>query len=83
MPQLFLIVLVLVALAFLGLGINIFFFHKPFPETEIGKNKEMRKRGIKCVKGEEMRLANMQKRKINNLKNVSLDLERLQSDENN
>lgn len=77
MLKLFLIVLVLVALAFLGLGINIFFFKKPFPETEIGKNKEMRKRGIKCVKSEEMRLFRVQQRKKQNLQSVTLDIERL------
>lgn len=76
----FLAVLVLVALAFLGLGINIFFFKKPFPETEISRNKEMHKRGIKCAKCEEMRKFRAQQNLKKNLQQVSLDIERLQID---
>ncbi len=74
----FLAVLVLVALAFLGLGINIFFFKKPFPETEISRNKEMHKRGIKCAKCEEMRKFRANQKLKQNFQHVSLDVERLQ-----
>lgn len=54
--KVFLAALVFVGLAVLLLGVNIFFFHRPFPDGEISSNPEMRKRGIKCVKQEEMEL---------------------------
>jgi hypothetical protein len=79
MLQLFLIVLVLIAIAFIALGINIFLFKRPFPETEVSRNKEMHKRGIKCAKCEEMRVFRKQQNLKNSLQHVSLDLERLQS----
>ena len=50
----------LAAVIFVGiavlLGVNIFFFHRPFPDGEISTNPEMRKRGIKCAKQEEMEM---------------------------
>ena len=54
--KVFLAALVFVGLAVLLLGVNIFFFHRPFPDGEISTNPEMRKRGIKCVKQEEMEM---------------------------
>ena len=45
-----------VGLAVLLLGVNIFFFHRPFPDGEISTNPEMRKRGIKCAKQEELEM---------------------------
>ena len=74
----FLAVLVLVAIAFVALAVNILFFNKPFPETEIGKNKEMRKRGIKCAKSEEMLLHRKRMNIKNRLSSVTLDVEQLQ-----
>ena len=52
---------VLAAVVFVGLavllrGVNIFFFHRPFPSGEISTNPEMKKRGIKCAKEEELEL---------------------------
>lgn len=47
--KLFLIVLVLVGLAIIGLCIGIILKHG-FPETHIGRNKDMKERGIKCAK---------------------------------
>lgn len=47
---------IFVGLAVLLLGVNIFFLKKPFPNGEISTNPEMRKRGIKCVKEEEMEM---------------------------
>lgn len=42
-------------LCFLGLGVKIFFSKSgKFPETEIGHNKEMRKRGIMCTRQDEI-----------------------------
>lgn len=56
--------IVFVGAAVLLLGVNIFFFHRPFPDGEISTNPEMRKRGIKCVKQEEIeRLASSRKGK--------------------
>ena len=48
--------IVFVGLAVLLLGVNIFFFHRPFPDGEISTNPEMRKRGIKCAKQEELEM---------------------------
>ncbi|MBR1678354.1 MAG: hypothetical protein IJ701_02740 [Bacteroidales bacterium] len=47
---------IFVGIAVLLLGVNIFFFHRPFPDGEISTNPEMRKRGIKCAKQEEMEM---------------------------
>lgn len=77
----FLAVLALVALAFLGLGVNVFLFKKPFPETEVSRNKEMHKRGIKCAKCEEMRIFRAKQNQKMKLQNVSLDVDRLRQKE--
>lgn len=51
-----LIVAVLLGLCFIGLGFNIIFRRNgKFPETEIERNREMRRRGIHCAKDEEMK----------------------------
>ena len=55
--------IVFVGLAVLLLGVNIFFFHRPFPDGEISTNPEMRKRGIKCAKQEELEMLQAQKGK--------------------
>lgn len=55
--------IVFVGLAVLLLGVNIFFFHRPFPDGEISTNPEMRKRGIKCAKEEELEMLAKQKGK--------------------
>ena len=52
----FLAALVFVGLAVLLLGVNIFFFRRPFPDGEISTNQEMRKRGIKSAKEEELEM---------------------------
>ena len=52
----FLAALVFVGIAVLLLGVNIFFFRRPFPDGEISNNPEMRKRGIKCAKEEELEM---------------------------
>jgi hypothetical protein len=52
-----------VGLAVLLLGVNIFFFKRPFPDGEISTNPEMRKRGIKCAKQEELEMLAAQKGK--------------------
>ena len=54
--KVFIAAVVFVGLAVLLLGVNIFFFHRPFPDGEISTNPEMRKRGIKCAKEEELEL---------------------------
>ena len=49
--------LILVGLCVFGLCFNIIFRKDgKFPETEIENNIEMRKRGIKCAKEDEMKL---------------------------
>ncbi len=53
--KVFLVVLVIVALCFLGLGVQTFFSKKKkFPDYEVGHNKEMRKRGIYCMRTQQM-----------------------------
>lgn len=42
--------LAIVGIALVGLCFNLIFRKKPFPETHVGHNKEMKKRGIMCVK---------------------------------
>ena len=55
--------IIFVGIAVLLLGVNIFFFHRPFPDGEISTNPEMRKRGIKCAKEEELEMLARQKGK--------------------
>ncbi len=69
----------IVAVSFIGLGFNIFFVKgKTFPETEVGKNKNMREMGIFCVKCEEGRKFREAKRKLAakniNPQNLTIDL---------
>lgn len=55
--------IIFVGIAVILLGVNIFFFHRPFPDGEISTNPEMRKRGIKCAKQEELEMLAAQKGK--------------------
>ena len=53
--------ILIAAIIFVGLAVfimcfNIIFRKKPFPDSEIGHSKELRKRGIVCAKEEEMKL---------------------------
>lgn len=59
----FLAAILFVGIAVLLLGVNIFFFRRPFPDGEISTNPEMRKRGIKCAKQEELEMLAAQKGK--------------------
>ena len=59
----FLAAILFVGAAVLLLGVNIFFFHRPFPDGEISTNPEMKKRGIKCAKEEELEMLARQKGK--------------------
>ena len=55
--EIFIAALIFVALCVFGLCFNIIFRKDgKFPETEIENNIEMRKRGIKCAKEEEIKL---------------------------
>ena len=46
--------LVLLGMAMLGIGIKVFFSKdKKFPESRIGHNKDLRKKGIYCAKTEQ------------------------------
>lgn len=50
-----LVTLVIVAICFVAIGVQVFWGRKKkFPDTEIGRNAEMRKRNIKCAKCEEL-----------------------------
>lgn len=79
MLQIFIPTVIIVAIAFLAIGINIIFFRRPFPETEISRNKKMRELGIYCAKCEEIRRARIAKNAKLKFKNVSLDISRLPS----
>ena len=55
--EIFIAALLLIALCVFGLCFNIIFRKDgKFPDTEIENNKEMRKRGIKCAKEDEIKL---------------------------
>ncbi len=49
MLKLFLLTLVVVVVAMLLLGVNVFFFKKKFPNTHVGGNKALNKKGVYCV----------------------------------
>ena len=68
------VVVLVVALAFVLLGINIFLFRRKFPETEVGKNRHMKKLGLACPHCEE------RKQLKKNLKPVSIRPESLKPD---
>lgn len=63
--KLFILLVLLLALVFVLMGIKVF-FHKShkFPETSTGHNKEMRKRGIKCPRHEEMKQWSSKQKKV-------------------
>jgi hypothetical protein len=47
---------ILLGIAFLGLAFRILFVREGrFPQTSIGKNKQMRELGITCVKHDELK----------------------------
>ena len=54
--KIFLLSLAIVGLCVFGMCFNIIFRKKDFPDGEISRNKELRKRGIVCAKEEELRL---------------------------
>ena len=61
--KLFLITGVIVAVSFIAMGVSIFFRKNgKFPIFEIGKNKDMRKLGITCLKHDELRCHNRLKK---------------------
>lgn len=64
MLELIIISAVIVAICLLFLGINIFVFKRDFPETEVGKNKNMIRLGLRCPHCEER----IQYRKLRPLK---------------
>jgi len=57
MLKLILAAAVLVGLSVFGMCFNIIFRKNgEFPETEVSRNKEMKKLGIRCAKEEEMKI---------------------------
>lgn len=52
----------IIAIAFVGLGVSIFFRKNgKFPETGVGHNPEMKKRGITCARSDEIKMFNLQR----------------------
>ncbi len=75
--KLFLIVLVLLGLGLAGMGIRILIKKGgQFPETHVGHNKAMRKRGIVCVKTWDKQ-EQLKVRKQVDFKNIQIDKTRL------
>ena len=55
--KLFLLAIAILALCIFGMCFNIIFRKNgQFPDGEISRNKELRKRGIICAKEEELRI---------------------------
>lgn len=54
--EVFLAALLLLGIGVLGMCFNIIVRKKDFPQTEIGSNEEMRKRGILCMKEQEAQM---------------------------
>lgn len=73
MLQLILIVSVIVAVSLILLGINIYVFGRRFPETEVGKNKNMIRLGLRCPHCEE-------RARYRKLKPVKVNFNKLQPD---
>lgn len=46
---------------------NLIFRKKPFPQTEVGHNAEMRKRGIRCMREVDDELFGVKKKKVKEL----------------
>ncbi|MDR1593161.1 MAG: hypothetical protein LBS43_01595 [Prevotellaceae bacterium] len=55
--KLFILTAILLALSVAGLGVRIW-IKGEFTENDTGRNKNMKKLGIRCVKDEEMELHN-------------------------
>jgi len=54
--ELFFLVFGLMVIAIIAMGFNVFFRkNKKFPETSVGKNKDMRKLGLSCARSEEIK----------------------------
>ncbi|GAB4278908.1 MAG: hypothetical protein Kow0068_02700 [Marinilabiliales bacterium] len=67
-----LLTVILVALGFIGLAVTMLIKKGgKFPQTSIGKNKEMAKRGIYCVKHEELKKHRTKKASVVNCENCS------------
>lgn len=57
MLKIVLVSAIIVGLCVFGMCFNIIFRKNgEFPETEVSRNKEMKKLGIRCAKEEEMRI---------------------------
>lgn len=55
--EIFIAALLLIGLCVFGLCFNIIFRKNGhFPETDVGSNKEMRKRGLICAKEDELKM---------------------------
>jgi hypothetical protein len=73
MLQVIIIASIIVGLSLVLLGINIYVFGKKFPETEVGKNRNMIRLGLRCPHCEE-------RAQYRKLKPVKVDLTTLQPD---
>lgn len=62
--KIMIVVIALLAIAFVGMAISILIKKNgKFPESEIGKNKAMAQKGIRCVKHDEMKEFRKMKKK--------------------
>jgi hypothetical protein len=53
--MIYLIAILILGIAVFFMCFNIIFRKKPFPDSEIGHNRELRKRGIICAKEDEIK----------------------------
>ena len=53
--KLLFLVIGILSIAFVAIGFNIFFRNKKFPQTSVGKNKDMAKLGLSCARHEEVK----------------------------
>ena len=64
MIKLLIVAVIIVALAFLMLGANLLVFKRKFPETEVGRNKNMAKLGLTCPQCDEKRIHGHRKKPV-------------------
>lgn len=76
-----LLTLAIVGIAMLGLCFNLVFRKKTFPETHVGHNKEMKKRGIMCVKAmDALEQKKAWEKQNNKYANLKIDNQAFESD---
>lgn len=71
--KVFLAALILIGAGVFGMCFNIIFRGKSFPQTEVGHNDEMRRRGIRCMKEIDDDLFDSEHKRMKELKGCTGD----------